>query len=299
MSPDNNLDPLQQQYATTEAWQIRIETHQKYSFPKIDFPTWTMNLVQLRGDESILDVGCGPGQYYSFLREHYPNVTYTGLDYSFAMIADHPGSDTLVRGKMDHLPFADDSFDVVMANHVLYFAPDVEQAIVEMQRVLKPGGVFVAATSSIQTMPQFRELFRRAILLVSPPGVSRDVSVPEGLHRRFSLENGSRMLSKHYYAVVRHDLPGAFVFSQVDPILDYLESTRSVREQQLPDNVSWDQVMLIMREQITNLIASLQTLVVDKLTGVLIATDSGGFIEGYLEARERHEQKAKTADKTS
>ena len=139
-------------------------------------------------------------------------------------------------------------------------------------------------------MPQFRELFRRAILLVSPPGVSRDITVPEGLHRRFSLENGSRMLSQHFYAVVRHDLPGAFVFGQVDPILDYLESTRSVREPQLPESVSWDQVMLIMREQVTNLIASLQTLVVDKLTGVLIATNGGGFIEEYLAARDKAKQ---------
>jgi hypothetical protein len=141
----------------------------------------------------------------------------------------------------------------------------------------------VASTSSLTTMPQFRELFRRAILLVSPPGVSREVRVPAGIHQRFALENGSRMLANRYFAVVRHDLPGSFVFDDVDPIMDYLDSTRDTREPQLPNNISWDQVMLIMREQLTNLITSLDQLVVDKLTGVLIATNGGGFIEEFLE----------------
>lgn len=291
MLPQQDSEALNRHYATTDAWRIRVKTHEKYTYPKINFVEWVMKLTSWKGDESVLDVGCGTGKYHAYIKKHLPGVTYVGVDYSFAMLDSHDG-DNLARANMASLPFPDGTFDVVMANHVIYFAPDIDATLRELRRVLKPGGIFIAATSSNQTMPQFRELFRRAILLVSPPGVSRDVRVPETLHRRFALENGSVQLARHYHAVVRHDLPGAFVFSSVEPIMEYLESTRDIREKQLPDGVSWDQVMMIMREQLSNLIQSLQTLMVDKLTGVLVATDNGGFIEEYMAIKE------KTSDKT-
>lgn len=285
MLPQKTPKALREQYRTTSSWRTRKETHEQYTYPQVDFAAWAMDLIDWRGDERVLDVGCGPGQHYKYIAQRWPSVQYYGVDFSFGMIAEHPNQESLARGNMERLPFPDNTFDIVMANHVMYLAPDVEAAILETQRVLKPGGIFVATTNSIQTMPQFRELFRRALLLVSPPGVSRSIQVPMPLHQRFALENGSRMLARRYFAVVRHDLPGTFVFDEVDPIMEYLESTRAVREPQLPENIMWDQVMLIMREQMTNLIATLQKLVVDKLTGVLIATDSGGFIQEFVEKK--------------
>ncbi len=278
---------LRQHYRTSDAWRVRHETHETYTVPQIDFVAWVMKHITLRGDERILDVGCGPGDYYDYLQEHHPNVQYTGLDYSSGMLVGHSAPNRLLRGSMEALPLPDDTFDIVMANHVMYLAPDIDAVIAETQRVLKPNGIFVATTNSTTTMPQFRELFRRAILLVSPPGVTRDVKVPAGIHHRFALENGSRMLAQHYFAVVRHDLPSAFVFDEVEPIMEYLESIRDTREPQLPQNVSWDQVMLIMREQLFNLITTLEKLVVDKLTGVLVATNGGGFIEEFLQIKEK------------
>lgn len=276
---------MSQHFRTADGWRVRQQTHEQYTVPQVNFVEWVMKHVTVHGDERVLDVGCGPGRYYSYLQAHHPDVQYYGLDFSSGMMQEHPAPDWLTRGNMADIPFPDNTFDIVLANHVLYLAPDVETALQETKRVLKPKGVLVASTSSLTTMPQFRELFRRAILLVSPPGVSREVRVPAGLHQRFALENGSRMLAHHYFAVVRHDLPGAFVFDDVDPIMDYLDSTRDTREPQLPQNVSWDQVMLIMREQLTNLILTLDKLVVDKLTGVLIATNGGGFIEEFLDIK--------------
>lgn len=284
MLPTDNIDALRRQYETADAWRIRQQTHQQYTHPQLDFVSWVLKLVSWKGNEHVLDVGCGTGQYYQYFAKHLPDVTYYGVDYSAGMLKEHDAQ-ALTRGLMQHLPFADGSFDVVMANHVLYLAPDVDAAIAELKRVLKPNGLLITTTSSTASMPQFRELFRRAILLVSPPGNSRDIKIPGTLHPRYSLENGSRILARQFDAVVRHDLPSAFVFPEVEPIMEYLESTRSVREPQLPENVSWDQVMIIMREQVTNLIASLNVLVVDKLTGVLMATNGGGFITEFERIR--------------
>ncbi|MEL7236066.1 MAG: class I SAM-dependent methyltransferase [Chloroflexota bacterium] len=289
LTPESS-EILQLHYKNTDAWRVRNQTHEMYTRPQINFVEWVMKHIALKGDERILDVGCGPGRYYDFLQQKHPGVDYVGLDYSAGMMDEHGSDDRLVRAPMDTLPFPDGAFDIVMANHVVYLAPDVELMLLEARRVLKPGGLFICATNSITTMPQFRELFRRAILLVSPPGMSREVKVPAGLHQRFALENGARMLARHYYAVVRYDLPSALEFSEVEPIMDYLESTRATREPQLPGNVSWDQVMLIMREQLANLIATLDKLVVDKLSGVLVATNGGGFIHEYLTIKEQAEK---------
>jgi len=287
MLSQDHVEALRQQFQSKENWLIRQRTHETYTQPKRDFVEWVMDLYPWQGDEAVLDVGCGPGRYYDYLAARQPGVRYFGVDYSLTMIENHTHREGLARGAMQTLPYPDDTFDIVMANHVMYLAPDIDATITELRRVLKPTGVLFAATTSTGSTPQFKELFRRAILLVSPPGRSRDLHVPETLHGRFALENGSRILARHFYAVVRHDLPAALVFPEVDPIMDYLEATRAIREPQLPDGVSWDQVMVILREQVTNLIMSLNALVVDKLTGVLMASDNGGFIKTFVEIQKQ------------
>jgi SAM-dependent methyltransferase len=168
-----------------------------------------------------------------------------------------------------------------MANHMLYHVPDITRAVEECRRVLKPNGILMAATNSIDSMPQFRELFKRAILVLTAPG--KQVHLPLPPSHLFTLESGVRLLSRHFYAVVRHDLPGAFVFDAIDPVLAYLESSRSLREPQLPPGVSWESVMLIVREQVKNQLNYVGELVVHKLSGVLVATDRGGFISDFVE----------------
>jgi hypothetical protein len=73
--------------------------------------------------------------------------------------------------------------------------------------------------------------------------------------------------------------------------MSYLESTRDLREPQLPPDVAWDDVMVIMRQQITHLINHLGELVINKLTGVLIASDNGGFIHEFVEHHQAEQQR--------
>jgi hypothetical protein len=135
-------------------------------------------------------------------------------------------------------------------------------------------------------MPEFQVLFRRAITLLAPPGTSH-VQIPLPPGHLFTLESGTRYLSRQFFAVVRYDLPGALVFPSVEPVIDYLESTRTMREPQLPEGIWWDDVMVIVREQITRLLEHFGEVVINKLSGVLIGTDRGDFIRQYLEYREK------------
>jgi len=75
---------------------------------------------------------------------------YTGVDISDNMLNQlrqkvDGGSHrlTLVNASATDLPFADNSFDVVLTVHVLHLIPDWQQALAEIRRVLKPGGLYL------------------------------------------------------------------------------------------------------------------------------------------------------------
>jgi hypothetical protein len=64
----------------------------------------------------------------------------------------------------------------------------------------------------------------------------------------------------------------------------YIESTRFLREPQLPDSIRWEELMLVMRDQVNRVVDHFGEMVVDKVTGVLIASNHGGFISEFADA---------------
>jgi hypothetical protein len=65
--------------------------------------------------------------------------------------------------------------------------------------------------------------------------------------------------------------------------MQYLESMRDLRQDSLPDDVDWEDMMLIMRQQITQLMKHLGKIEVNQISGTLIASDRGGFIREFVE----------------
>ncbi len=278
----NDPQAVGRMYTTDEALRIRQETHELYSQPKLDFTEWAIGSVKWQGDEVVLDVGSGPGRYYDALHARYPDIEYYACDLYAGMVQTHPAKNTLALADAQRLPYPDSTFDVVMANHMLFHVYDVERALRELRRVVKPGGFIMATTNSIHTMPEFQALMRRAITLLSPPGTA-NVRVPGQHTDPFTLESGTRLFCRHFFAVVRYDLPRSLVFPSAEPALAYLNSTRSVREAELPQGVNWDEMMMIVREQIGRLIDHFGELTVNTLSGLLVATDRGDFIDEYTD----------------
>ncbi|MBC8099942.1 MAG: class I SAM-dependent methyltransferase [Armatimonadetes bacterium] len=294
MSAINDPNAVRRQYATDERIRIRQEIHEKYSVPKIDFPDWVLSNFKWRGTERVLDVGSGAGMYYPSLKRASSEINYHGADLSTGMLLKHPAyvtpTDTVLLADAQHLPYTNHSFDVIMANHMLYHVSDIDAALQEFRRVLKPDGALLIATNSTQSMPELQVLMRRAIILLTRSGASQ-VQPPVPASDLFALENGSRQLARHFYAVVRYDLPSALVFTDIEPLMAYLESTRDLREPQLPSDVAWDDMMVIMRQQVTHLINHLGELVINKLSGALVATDQGGFIREFSRMNHNHTHK--------
>ena len=97
------------------------------------------HLGDLRG-KRVLDVGCGKGRFLRVLREQEPRADLWGLDISEEMLGYVPESIHTRAGSMTELPFEDAYFDGAYATESLEHAVEIETAVVEICRVVKPGG---------------------------------------------------------------------------------------------------------------------------------------------------------------
>lgn len=97
--------------------------------------------------ERILDLGCGPGFYVAELLERVgPEGSVAGVDTSKPMLAlaaqrvGQSDNAELLEAAAGELPFPDASFDAAVSVQVLEYVEDVDQALAELHRVLRPGG---------------------------------------------------------------------------------------------------------------------------------------------------------------
>lgn len=93
-------------------------------------------MAPLRGGR-LLDIGCGKGRFARILAEAH---RVTALDLAVAMLAAAPRELDRVSASMLALPFADGAFDGAYATESLEHAVDIEGAVAEMCRVVRPGG---------------------------------------------------------------------------------------------------------------------------------------------------------------
>jgi ubiquinone/menaquinone biosynthesis C-methylase UbiE len=91
-------------------------------------------------DRCVLDVGCGKGRFARVLFDRNPRAKICGLDISEEMLASVPAGIGVVTGSMVEMPFAASTFDCVYATESLEHAVEIDRAVAEMCRVLKPGG---------------------------------------------------------------------------------------------------------------------------------------------------------------
>ena len=104
-----------------------------------------LDLVKPARGESLLDLGCGTGAFTERLT--FTEVRITGIDISFnnaaAAAVTSPRS-AFVVGDAEQLPFPENTFDIVTFSGMLHHLPDLDTALAETARVLKPGGKIFA-----------------------------------------------------------------------------------------------------------------------------------------------------------
>lgn len=136
-----------------------------------------LDAAKLGAQMSILDVGCGPGYVSAAARER--DAIPIGLDFSKEMIAIAERMFPRIEfreGDAQNLPFAEASFDRVVANFALLHLAEPERAMAEAARVLKPGGRFAFTTWAKVSENPFVKLVDDAIHAHG----NADVDLPPG-----------------------------------------------------------------------------------------------------------------------
>lgn len=109
-----------------------------------------LSYIDIQGGDRVLDVGCGTGEFTRYIAQR-SDCTYLGVDIedSFIEIAKEQERENLSFQKADALalPFADDSFDVVVSHTFFTGISDPHRAMLEMRRVCKPHGKIISITA--------------------------------------------------------------------------------------------------------------------------------------------------------
>ncbi|MCW2832233.1 MAG: hypothetical protein JWN68_186 [Nocardioides sp.] len=214
MSQLNDPDYVREQYAT----ETNLETRRAVWQPTtdgLDPATEALRAIDraLVGDAHVLEVGCGTGVMAEQINA-LPGVTLVAVDFSprFVEMTAARGVDAR-EADICYLPFEDASFDVVFAGWMLYHVRDLERALNEVRRVLRPGGTFVAVTNGNDHLAELR----------IEAGKTREIT-------QFSSETGESVLRRRFADVRRHDLETRAVFPDHATAQAYLDSAPGAGE---------------------------------------------------------------------
>jgi ubiquinone/menaquinone biosynthesis C-methylase UbiE len=249
------------QYRDSSNLDARVVLHQRFSVNPYGWFRWVFDtFMKLPEDAKILELGCGPAYLWKDnISRILPGWHITLSDFSSGML-DTAWRNLVVTGRTfqfkeidaQSIPFEAETFDAVIANHMLYHVPDRTKAIAEIRRVLKPGGHLFTTTIGQNHLKEIANWIRQ----VNPES---DFS---SFGSSFNLENGFEQLKQFFPQVTRSHYPDSLHVTEVKPILAFILSTSHASE--------------IPEENLTKLEAELEREL--KESGkILISKDSGLF----------------------
>lgn len=225
---------LKTQYLNSTNVAARIRLHSEYSVNQEGWFPWLYRMSKIQDGMNILEIGCGNGALWLENMNHIPpDVHITLSDISDGMLRDARNSINDERFSFscfnaEKIPFEDESFDVVYANHMLFYCENIDLVVKECRRVLKKGGKLICSTYSKRHMKEITELvqeFDKDIVL------SSDV-----LYERFGLDNGNNILNRYFDSVECIRYEDSIEISDSEPLINYIVSCHGNQNRILIDH---------------------------------------------------------------
>lgn len=225
---------LKTQYQNAANISARIRLHREYSVnPKGWFP-WLLEQCELHEGMRILEIGCGNGALWSENREWLPEHMQVVLsDKSDGMLRDvqrelrEDERFSYERFDCNEIPYGEEAFDLVIANHVLFYCEDIPQVLSECKRVLRPNGQFLCSTYGRNHMKEITQLVQR---------FNKDIVLSaDCLYEHFGLENGAEILRTFFPKAEKHIYKDAIEIDEPEPLISYILSCHGNQNQLLLD----------------------------------------------------------------
>lgn len=256
------------QYADPSNLNARIAVHELFSTGKEKWTDFIFRYMQIVPKMKVLGLGCGNATQWrenSMRFSPGSSIHLSDLSHGMLRVAKSGLSNvprfTFTIADAQDIPYPGQMFDRVTANHMLYHVPDILKSLAEIRRVLKQGGLFMAATNGEKHMLELYE----SLSALCPGYMPEDSK-----HNRFSLENGSKFLQPYFSHVVMIPYLSDLWVTDANLLVDYVFSM-------------WDASGVIKQDQYLTLLNHFHSVILQKggffirrSTGIFLASDSEG-----------------------
>mgnify|MGYP004505543663 CR=1 FL=1 len=209
-----------EQYKNAKNLNDRISLHEKYSTNKQGWFNWLFEKIDFSKVNRLLELGCGNGKLWQENKIDLRNREIFLSDISDGMVDEvrtKLGSDfNCIVANAEKIPFKDAYFDTIIANHVLFYLNDLNQGLKEIDRVLRPNGIFYCSTYGKAHMKEITEIVQNFDSRINLSNHS--------LYDIFGLENGEDILRHYFSNVERMDYEDHLEITESKPLIDYIMS---------------------------------------------------------------------------
>lgn len=230
----NDDSNIIEHYKNAKNLNVRISLHDKYSQNKQGWFPWLFEQIDFSHINKLLEVGCGNGKLWKNNKINLRNREIFLSDSSQGMVDEVRktlGNDfNCMVFDCEKIPFKDNYFDAVIANHVLFYVYDINKALEEIRRVLNPLGVFYCSTYGSNHMKEINDIVQEFD--------SRVILSQTKLYDVFGLENGLDILKSYFKNIKMKRYDDCLVVDKSKPIIDYIMSCHGNQNEIIGPNLN-------------------------------------------------------------
>lgn len=230
----NDDSNIIEHYKNAKNLNVRISLHDKYSQNKQGWFPWLFEQIDFSHINKLLEVGCGNGKLWKNNKINLRNREIFLSDSSQGMVDEVRktlGNDfNCMVFDCEKIPFKDNYFDAVIANHVLFYVYDINKALEEIRRVLNPLGVFYCSTYGSSHMKEINDIVQKFD--------SRVILSQTKLYDVFGLENGLDILKPYFKNIKMKSYDDCLVVDKSKPIIDYIMSCHGNQNEIIGPNLN-------------------------------------------------------------
>ena len=217
---------LKTQYRNASNLNTRIRLHKEFSTNKYGWHRWLFEQINIPPQGRVLELGCGAGNLWLDNFDRIPaGLKIILSDFSEGILEQVQKKLAIsciffqfMKIDAQFIPFENASFDIVIANHMLYHLTELDKALSEIKRVLKPTGRFYASTSGRNHMKELSDLARRFD--------SRLASLVRLTSDTFKIENGAAQLANFFASISFYRYSDSLIVTDACQLIQYILSGR-------------------------------------------------------------------------